>query len=178
MNMNLRTRHLAWILGMALLLLLPLLLACEGQTATTEEADSATPAPNQEASDPSSPRSDQGASAGSSSTQTGESEPGREQGSGAGPTPSPTPRPEFPAEAVNGDYDHDDDGLLEIRTLAQLDAMRLDPEGTGFVQDGRDQYFAAFPGTGGPLRLPQPDLRRIRAGQRPGLRHQRRRRGR
>ena len=50
---------------------------------------------------------------------------------------------------MDGDYDYDDDGLLEIRTLAQLDAMRLDPEGTGFVQGGRGQYFTAFPGTVG-----------------------------
>ncbi len=65
------------------------------------------------------------------------------------PGQTPTPLPEFPAEAVDGDYDYDDDGLLEVRTLAQLHAMRLDPEGTGFVQEGRDDYFAAFPGTAG-----------------------------
>ena len=62
--------------------------------------------------------------------------------------------PVFPPEAVDGDYDHDDDGLLEIRTLAQLDAIRLDPDGTAFVEDGRDEYFAAFPGIGGPSGCP------------------------
>ena len=147
MNMHLRTQHLVWILGISLVLLLPLVLACEGQTATTEEstekADNATPSLAQGDSNRSSAQSDQSASGDSTSEQ------------------APALRPEFPAEAVDGNYDHDDDGLIEIRTLAQLDAVRLNPEGTGVVQDGideatgvfqegrRDRYFAAFPGIGG-----------------------------
>ena len=55
---------------------------------------------------------------------------------------------------MDGDYDYDDDGLIEVRTLEQLRATRLDPEGTGFVQKGRDEYFSAFPGTGGPSGCP------------------------
>ena len=45
---------------------------------------------------------------------------------------------------MDGDYDYDDDGLIEVRTLEQLRATRLDPEGTGFVQKGRDEYFSAW----------------------------------
>lgn len=147
MIMHSRTRHLAWTLGISLVLLLPLVLACEGQTATTEEStektDNATPSLAQGDSNRSSAQSDQSASGDSTSES------------------APSLRPEFPAEAVDGDYDHDDDGLIEIRTLAQLDAVRLNPEGTGVVQDGideatgvfqegrRDRYFAAFPGIGG-----------------------------
>lgn len=53
------------------------------------------------------------------------------------PTPTPTPAP------VNGDYDADNDGLIEIRTLAQLDAVRHDLDGNGVAQSSR--YRAAFP---------------------------------
>ena len=46
------------------------------------------------------------------------------------------------------DYDTDDDGLIEIRTLAQLDAVRHDPNGAGdpLSPSGRSAYDTAFPG--------------------------------
>ena len=47
---------------------------------------------------------------------------------------------------VGYDYDTDDDGLIEIRTLAQLDAMRYDPNGNGVVAPRNASAFApAFP---------------------------------
>ena len=43
-------------------------------------------------------------------------------------------------------YDTDDDGLIEISTLAQLDAMRHDLNGDGIpTTDGATAYVAAFP---------------------------------
>ena len=45
------------------------------------------------------------------------------------------------------DYDADDDGLIEITTLEQLDAVRLDLDGDG-VEDAlanQERYFEAFP---------------------------------
>ena len=51
-----------------------------------------------------------------------------------------------PVDAADGrDYDTDDDGLIEISSLAQLDAMRIDPEGDGWVGVWNDDYAAAFP---------------------------------
>ena len=46
-----------------------------------------------------------------------------------------------------GDYDGDDDGLIDITTLAQLDAVRRDLNGDGTVAAGADltAYNAAFP---------------------------------
>ncbi len=57
------------------------------------------------------------------------------------------------------DYDFDDDGLIEVDNLDQLDAIRYDPEGDGFVGVGgfvsvgvvvtaadKDAYDLAFPG--------------------------------
>jgi hypothetical protein len=44
------------------------------------------------------------------------------------------------------DYDTDDDGLIEIRTLAQLDAVRYDPTGAGDPLFGRSEYDEAFSG--------------------------------
>ncbi len=48
----------------------------------------------------------------------------------------------------DGDYDADDDGLIEICSLAQLNAIRHDRDnGDGSpVADGSDEYGAAFPG--------------------------------
>ena len=45
------------------------------------------------------------------------------------------------------DYDADDDGLIEIEWLEQLDAVRWDLDGDGFVDDAAnaERYFAAFP---------------------------------
>ena len=45
-----------------------------------------------------------------------------------------------------GDFDKDDDGLIDIRTLAQLDAMRYDTDGDGAAtRSGEAAYAAAFP---------------------------------
>ena len=45
------------------------------------------------------------------------------------------------------DYDADDDGLIEIEWLEQLDAMRWDLDGDGYIDDGGNEetYFEAFP---------------------------------
>ena len=41
-----------------------------------------------------------------------------------------------------GDYDLDDDGLIEIRTLAQLNAMRWDLDGDGAPSSGSEKAYA------------------------------------
>ena len=46
------------------------------------------------------------------------------------------------------DYDEDDDGLIEIMTLAQLDAVRYDLDGNGVPDSGAAVYAAAFPHAG------------------------------
>ena len=57
------------------------------------------------------------------------------------PTGEPVPAPDA------GDYDADDDGLIEIINLAQLDAIRHDSDGDGVPDaDTADAYAAAFPG--------------------------------
>ena len=62
-------------------------------------------------------------------------------------TPASTPLQTFPASAVGGDYDNDADGLIEIRTLAQLNVIRLDLDGDSLVAtDDVAEYLAAFPG--------------------------------
>ena len=49
--------------------------------------------------------------------------------------------------ATEVDYDRDADGLIEVRTLVQLDAMRHDPDGDGVpVTAGAVAYASAFPG--------------------------------
>lgn len=54
------------------------------------------------------------------------------------PVPTPTPR------AI--DYDQDNDGLIEVSTLAQLNAMRWDVDGDGHpAHDASDEYWTAFP---------------------------------
>ena len=55
--------------------------------------------------------------------------------------------------AVNGDYDRDDDGLIEVCDLAQLNAIRFDNNGDAKPERGTTgEYTAAFPGiiSGGP----------------------------
>ena len=46
-------------------------------------------------------------------------------------------------DASRVDYDADDDGLIEVANLAQLNAIRWDPDGNGFATD--PGYAAAFP---------------------------------
>ena len=48
----------------------------------------------------------------------------------------------------DGDYDADDDGLIEVANLAQLDAIRWDKDGDGMIsdRDDRAEYSNAFPG--------------------------------
>ena len=50
--------------------------------------------------------------------------------------------------AQTGDYDRDDDGLIEIQNLEQLNAVRWDLDGDGEVDSeaNRDAYAAAFQG--------------------------------
>ena len=52
-----------------------------------------------------------------------------------------------PTTVVAGDYDADNDGLIEIRTLAQLDAIRYDLDGDNRISsdDDEDAYYSAFP---------------------------------
>ena len=52
-----------------------------------------------------------------------------------------------PATPARGDYDSDNDGLIEIRNLTQLDAIRHDLDGDGETRDaaGTAAYNAAFP---------------------------------
>ena len=46
------------------------------------------------------------------------------------------------------DYDADNDGLIEVSTLAQLNAVRWDPRGAGVPSAGnKASYEAAFPGS-------------------------------
>ena len=58
-----------------------------------------------------------------------------------------TDSPAAQAQTPMVDYDTDGDGLIEIKTPAQLAAVALDPGGDGIVQGGDDQtaYDAAFP---------------------------------
>ncbi len=51
------------------------------------------------------------------------------------------------AQQARMDYDADDDGLIEIHNLAQLNAVRWDPDGNGEVSsvDGMPDYSLAFP---------------------------------
>ena len=63
-----------------------------------------------------------------------------------------TPRPlqTFPAGPVGGDYDHDNDGLIEVRTLDQLYAIHADADGDSFLDTPVKKvrwpaYLAAFP---------------------------------
>ena len=58
---------------------------------------------------------------------------------GPGSTVTPTPAP----QVTGGDYDADNDGLIEIRNLAQLDAIRYDLDGDGASED--NAYAVAFP---------------------------------
>ncbi|WP_419847545.1 cadherin-like beta sandwich domain-containing protein [Candidatus Poriferisocius sp.] len=49
--------------------------------------------------------------------------------------------------AVNGDYDRDDDGLIEVCDLAQLNAIRFDNNGDANPDRGTaGEYTTAFPG--------------------------------
>ena len=56
----------------------------------------------------------------------------------------PAPVLTLPAAPIGGDYDADDDGLIEIRNLDQLNAVRHDLDGNGNVP--LPEYGAAFPG--------------------------------
>ena len=65
------------------------------------------------------------------------------------PPPDPAAQPgQSTTQAPAGDYDADDDGLIEISNLSQLNAVRWDPNGYGQVSDRADraEYYNAFPG--------------------------------
>ena len=64
-----------------------------------------------------------------------------------------------PVEAQSGqpgDYDIDDDRLIEIANLEQLDAVRYDLNGDGIpdLNNGEADYFRAFPGATSRLGCP------------------------
>ena len=70
--------------------------------------------------------------------------------SGADEPPSDAAGITTTASAGTGDYDTDNDGLIEVSNLAQLNAMRYDLDGDGVVDDPTDgtattTYAAAFP---------------------------------
>ena len=74
----------------------------------------------------------------------------------AAPTPTrrPTPTPTR-APVTNGDYDADNDGLIEVYNLAQLNAIRWDPDGDGYVKiDVLSKYVAAFSGAADDMGCP------------------------
>jgi hypothetical protein len=51
-----------------------------------------------------------------------------------------------PPMATSGDYDADNDGLIEIRTLAQLDVIRYDLDGDNRISSADEgAYYSAFP---------------------------------
>ena len=54
------------------------------------------------------------------------------------------------SQAVNGKYDPDGDGLIEVSNLEQLDAVRYDLDGDGSPDNGGDasKYGVAFPTSG------------------------------
>ena len=54
------------------------------------------------------------------------------------------------------DYDADDDRLIDITALAQLNAMRYDPDGDGSVTGGGAIYSAAFPNARANMGCPPP----------------------
>ena len=62
--------------------------------------------------------------------------------------PSDVVDAETRSAASVGDYDADDDGLIEITTLAQLNAVRYDLDGDGVADDSANAtaYNTAFPG--------------------------------
>ena len=57
--------------------------------------------------------------------------------------PPTDPTPTAPASALPGDYDVDDDGLVEIASLTQLDVVRYDLDGDGSSRNSL--YTDAFP---------------------------------
>ena len=60
--------------------------------------------------------------------------------------------------AGNTDYDTDNDGLIEVTTLAQLDAMRYDLNGDGLVDGATwEPYYAATAFSMGALEMGCPD---------------------
>ena len=70
-----------------------------------------------------------------------------------GPEWMVTPRP---APTVRGDYDADDDGLIEVANLAQLDAIRYDPGGRGSPSDeDLTSYYGAFPNAAAGMGCPE-----------------------
>ena len=81
------------------------------------------------------------------------------------------------------DYDADEDGLIEISTLAQLNAVRWDVNGDGAVSSSNQAAYSGASGAfakrlrrhGLPGGLRHGHLHRLRAHPGPGLRHRRRR---
>ena len=72
-------------------------------------------------------------------------------------------------QQASGDYDADDDGLIEISNLVQLNAIRHDLDGDGSPTSANpDAYAAAFPGAVAGMGCPElSGLRWLRAGYEP-----------
>ena len=64
-----------------------------------------------------------------------------------------TAAPQEPVLAKTVDYDTDDDGLIEISTLAQLDAIRWDANGDGYSDHG-GRLWKGFPNALGGMGCP------------------------
>ena len=58
--------------------------------------------------------------------------------------PTDTATVPLPTAPQGGDYDADNDGLIELRSLGQLDVIRYDMDGDG--ESSHPDYIAAFPG--------------------------------
>ena len=58
--------------------------------------------------------------------------------------PTDTATVPLPTAPQGGDYDADNDGLIELRSLGQLDVIRYDLDGDG--ESSHPDYIAAFPG--------------------------------
>ena len=76
------------------------------------------------------------------------------------PTPTPTTgQAQMFTPPTDGDYDSDDDGLIEVFDLAQLNAIRWDEDGDGeiFNRDDRAEFNNAFPGAVAGMGCPDGD---------------------
>ena len=72
------------------------------------------------------------------------------------PTSTPTPTPTPMAAQSSGDYDADDDGLIEIMSAAQLNAIRWDLDGDGAPASANaSDYAAAFTNAAAGMGCPQ-----------------------
>ena len=121
-------------------------------TATATATPTATPDPDATATPTATPTAtaDPNATATPTATATGT----------ATATPTATPTATATVPPLNADYDNDNDGLIEIRTLAQLNAVRYDLNGDGLQGSVSASdwatYTTAFLNTVSGMGCPQP----------------------